>query len=103
LPKIQQQAPRNTVKLTVYGGEVNNATVAGNEYCFIYMQNGTWSLNQPYFAVATPSTYLSGAFILNSYAATAGSHYAINLYDQPINVLVSDVESDYLVLELTPS
>lgn len=104
LPIIQQpQVPSNAVKVTVNGGQITTVSIAGNAYCFAYIQKGTEGLDQPYFCVVKPSDATAGGLALSSYVATAGSHYGINIYGQPINVIVSEVHSDYLVLEVTPS
>jgi hypothetical protein len=66
-------------------------TVAGNDYCFIYIQKGTSGLEEPYFSVNKPDSFVL-SYVLNSYVATAGSHYGMSLYTgQSINVIVSDV------------
>jgi len=104
LPQIQLgQQPTNAIKVTVYGGQVANVTISGNSYCFLYIQKGTSGIEEPYFAVAKPDSFFL-SYALNSYVATVGSHYGISLYNnQVINVVVSSVQNDYLILQITPS
>ena len=99
LPILQSsQLPDNAIKVTVNGGSTTTVNIAGNPYCFTYIQKGTSGLEDAYFSCTIPSLLNAGGIALSSYVATAGVEYGINLYGSPINVKVSSVQGSVLVL-----
>ena len=103
LPNLQSlQEPSNAIKVTVQGGSTTTINIAGNPYCFTYIQKGTSGLEDAYFSCTIPSLLNAGGIALSSYIATNGAQYSINLYGSPINVDVSSVQGTTLVLYVTP-
>lgn len=102
-PNLQSmQQPSNSIKVTVNGGTTNTVNIAGNPYCFTYIQKGTEGLDQPYFSCCQPSMLNAGGIALSSYVATEGTQYSINVYGSPITVDVSSIQGTTLVLYVTP-
>ncbi len=102
-PNLQSlQQPSNSIKVTVNGGTTTTVNIAGNPYCFTYIQKGTEGLDQAYFSCTQPSFLNAGGIALSSYVATNGAQYSINVYGSPIIVYVSSVQGTTLVLYVTP-
>lgn len=103
-PIIQQsQIPSNAIRVVVNGNQVKTETIGGNQYVFMYIEQGTGGAEQPYLSVVTPEYANVFSMAVNTYVITVGKHYGINLYGQPITVIISEVHDDYLVLYVVPS
>jgi hypothetical protein len=103
LPNFQSmQQPSNSIKVTVQGGTTTTVNIAGQPYCFTYIQKGTSGLEDAYFSCTQPSMLNAGGIALTSYIATNGVQYSINVYGSPIIVDVSSVQGTTLVLYVTP-
>jgi hypothetical protein len=102
-PLIQQsQIPSNAVRVVVNGNQFKTETIGGHQYVFGYIEQGTGGAEQPYLSVVTPEYANVFSAAINTYVVTVGKHYGINLYGEPITVIISEVQDDYLVLQVVP-
>lgn len=109
LPLAQQYTNDNTPtpqatiqpdRITIPGGQTVSKTFNQKVYSFTYVQKGTLGAEIPYFIVTRDTASL----VPMTHDAVQGSHYGVSLYeDQSLNVVVLEVRSDYLVLQIVPT
>jgi hypothetical protein len=112
---VYQNAMSQTVKLTP--AQTLSYTIQGNTYylTYIYYDGDYYETGRYYFAVTTPQNPTIHTEVIQTetgqqlhgdslYIAQVGKQYKISLYsNHAINVTVSEVNSDYLVLHVAPN